>query len=626
MGHHGGLDTDDIDLKQVDFSHIPKLVEFIVPFKWHLALALVMTIAVAIMGTFGPLLIRRILDVDIPAGSIEQVTKTALTYLLVIAVIELLRVAQHYMMAWVGQNMLFSMRYRLFSHLQDLGLDFYDRIQAGRIMSRVTSDVEAINDLMTSGILGLVSDLVSLVAIVVIMLRMNTKLALIALTIVPILFIVVWTLRTRMTRAYHKVRRRAADISANLQESISGMRIVQAFSREDVNAERFVETTYRSFEAQMEAEKLRAMFNPIVDMIAALGSALIVYYGGLQMSWGDPAITIGTISAFLNYMTRFFWPIRNLVDMYNVVLQAGVSAERIFEVLETEPNVKDKEGAIELKDIEGHVKLEDVVFGYDPDHPVLHGVSLEALPKETIALVGPTGAGKSSIINLICRFYDVQEGRVLIDDIDVRDVTIESLRRNMGIVLQDTFIFSGTIRENIRYGRLDATDEEVEEAAKIVGAHDFIINLPDGYDTEVRERGSRLSVGQRQLLSFARAILADPRILILDEATSSVDAYTEYLIQKALVKLFEGRTSVVIAHRLSTVRNADRIYVIESGKVKEVGNHDELVALGGMYKSLYEKQFTDVIAAENGDDAEGVSSRSAGVAEFNPSAEHGGSS
>jgi len=625
MGHHGGLDTDDIDLKQVDFSHIPKLVEFIVPFKWHLALALVMTIAVAIMGTFGPLLIRRILDVDIPAGSIEQVTKTALTYLLVIAVIELLRVAQHYMMAWVGQNMLFSMRYRLFSHLQDLGLDFYDRTQAGRIMSRVTSDVEAINDLMTSGILGLVSDLVSLVAIVVIMLRMNTKLALIALTIVPILFIVVWTLRTRMTRAYHKVRRRAADISANLQESISGMRIVQAFSREDVNAERFVETTYRSFEAQMEAEKLRAMFNPIVDMIAALGSALIVYYGGLQMSWGDPAITIGTISAFLNYMTRFFWPIRNLVDMYNVVLQAGVSAERIFEVLETEPNVKDKEGAIELKDIEGHVKLEDVVFGYDPDHPVLHGVSLEALPKETIALVGPTGAGKSSIINLICRFYDVQEGRVLIDDIDVRDVTIESLRRNMGIVLQDTFIFSGTIRENIRYGRLDATDEEVEEAAKIVGAHDFIINLPDGYDTEVRERGSRLSVGQRQLLSFARAILADPRILILDEATSSVDAYTEYLIQKALVKLFEGRTSVVIAHRLSTVRNADRIYVIESGKVKEVGNHDELVALGGMYKSLYEKQFTDVIAAENDDDAEGVSSRSAGVAEFNPSAEHGGS-
>ena len=513
----------------------------------------------------------------------------------------------------------------MFSHLQDLGLDFYDRIQAGRIMSRVTSDVEAINDLMTSGILGLVSDLVSLVAIVVIMLRMNTKLALIALTIVPILFIVVWTLRTRMTRAYHKVRRRAADISANLQESISGMRIVQAFSREDVNAERFVETTYRSFEAQMEAEKLRAMFNPIVDMIAALGSALIVYYGGLQMSWGDPAITIGTISAFLNYMTRFFWPIRNLVDMYNVVLQAGVSAERIFEVLETEPNVKDKEGAIELKDIEGHVKLEDVVFGYDPDHPVLHGVSLEALPKETIALVGPTGAGKSSIINLICRFYDVQEGRVLIDDIDVRDVTIESLRRNMGIVLQDTFIFSGTIRENIRYGRLDATDEEVEEAAKIVGAHDFIINLPDGYDTEVRERGSRLSVGQRQLLSFARAILADPRILILDEATSSVDAYTEYLIQKALVKLFEGRTSVVIAHRLSTVRNADRIYVIESGKVKEVGNHDELVALGGMYKSLYEKQFTDVIAAENDDDAEGVSSRSAGVAEFNPSAEHGGS-
>ncbi len=303
-------------------------------------------------------------------------------------------------------------------------------------------------------------------------------------------------------------------------------------------------------------------------------------------------------------MTRFFWPIRNLVDMYNLILQAGVSSERIFEVLDTEPNVTDKEGAIELENVEGHVKFEDVVFGYVPEQPVLHGINLEALPKETIALVGPTGAGKSSIINLLCRFYDVQSGRVLVDGVDVRDVTIESLRRQLGIVLQDTFIFSGTIRENIRYGRIDATDEEVEEAAKVVGAHEFISNLPDGYDTEVRERGSRLSVGQRQLLSFARAILANPKILILDEATSSVDAYTEFLIQKALEKLFEGRTSVVIAHRLSTVRNADRIYVIESGLVKEVGNHEELIALGGLYKSLYEKQFTDIIAAENGEEME----------------------
>jgi len=329
----------------------------------------------------------------------------------------------------------------------------------------------------------------------------------------------------------------------------------------------------------------------MVDIISAFGSALIVYYGGLRMAWNDPTVTVGTIVAFLNYMTRFFWPIRNLTEVYNLILQAGVSSERVFEILDTEPNVKDKQGAIELGKVQGHVKFNNVVFGYEPGLPVLHGISLEARPNETIALVGPTGAGKSSIINLLCRFYDVDEGEILVDGIDIRDVTVESLRRNMGIVLQDTFIFSGTVRDNIRYGRLDATDEEVERAAKIVGAHDFIMRLPDGYDTEVRERGSRLSVGRRQLLSFARALLADPRILILDEATSSVDAYTEYLIQKALEKLFEGRTSIVIAHRLSTIRNADRIYVIQDGRVAEVGNHEELMAKGGLYKSLYEKQF-----------------------------------
>ncbi|HHY17974.1 MAG TPA: ABC transporter ATP-binding protein, partial [Firmicutes bacterium] len=479
-----------------------------------------------------------------------------------------------------------------------LGLDFYDSLQVGRIMSRVTSDVESLNQLISSGVLELLSDLVTLIAIMVIMLRMNVKLALVTLAVVPLLFTVVWSLRLRMTRAYHKVRRRVADINANLQESISGMRIVQAFSREDVNAEKFSDTNYQSLQAQLEAAKLHALFHPMVDVISALGSALIVFYGGLRMSWLDPGITVGTIVAFLNYMTRFFWPIRNLTEMYNLLLQAGVSSERVFEILDTRPNVKDKEGASELESVKGHVEFQDVVFGYDPEMPVLHGISIEAKPNETIALVGPTGAGKSSIINLLCRFYDVQEGRILIDGVDVRDVTIESLRRNFGIVLQDTFIFSGTVGDNIRYGRLEATDEEVEEAAKIVGAHDFISRLPEGYDTQVRERGSRLSVGQRQLLSFARALLANPRILVLDEATSSVDAYTEFLIQQALERLFEGRTSIVIAHRLSTIRNADRIYVIEDGQVKEAGNHEELIKNEGLYKSLYEKQFTSLSMAE----------------------------
>ncbi|MGB4459416.1 MAG: ABC transporter ATP-binding protein [Bacillota bacterium] len=591
MGRFRGLDAGNIELKDVNFSHLPKLKRFVKPFRWYLLLALALAVAISLLSTVGPLLVRRAIDVDIPSGDFSQLSKTALTYLGIMFLIEVLSVSQRYVMSWTGQHMLYSMRRALFSHLQDLGLDFYDKLQAGRIMSRVTSDVESLNQLISSGVLGLLTDLVTLVAIMAIMIQMNLKLALATLTVVPLLFLVVWTLRTRMTRAYHLVRRRIADIAANLQESISGMKIVQAFSREELNAEKFSDTNYESFQAQLEAARLHALFHPMVDIISAFGSALIVYYGGLRMAWNDPTVTVGTIVAFLNYMTRFFWPIRNLTEVYNLILQAGVSSERVFEILDTEPNVKDKQGAIELGKVQGHVKFNNVVFGYEPGLPVLHGISLEARPNETIALVGPTGAGKSSIINLLCRFYDVDEGEILVDGIDIRDVTVESLRRNMGIVLQDTFIFSGTVRDNIRYGRLDATDEEVERAAKIVGAHDFIMRLPDGYDTEVRERGSRLSVGQRQLLSFARALLADPRILILDEATSSVDAYTEYLIQKALEKLFEGRTSIVIAHRLSTIRNADRIYVIQDGRVAEVGNHEELMAKGGLYKSLYEKQF-----------------------------------
>jgi len=610
MGFHGGggfgrggpggrLDSDDLSLKDVNFSHLPRLKDFIKPYVWRLIMAMGLVIAISLLGLVGPLLIGRVIDKDIPARDYAGVTLTACLYIGVMGLTAILRYSQTYIMSWTGQKILYSMRKSLFVHLQDLGLDFYDRLQAGRIMSRVTNDVESLNHLISSSILNVLSDLVTLGGVVVVMLRLNVRLALVTFVTIPILFVVVWSLRLRLTRAHHKVRRRLADITANLQESISGMKIVQAFSREDVNAEKFNDTNYQNFQANLEVARLHALFFPMVDVISALGAALIVYYGGLRISVGDQAVTVGVLVIFLNYMRRFFWPIRNLTDVYQLLLQAAVSAERVFEVLDTEPNVKDKEGAIELGTVQGHVEFQDVTFGYDPDLPVLHDINIEAKPDETIALVGPTGAGKSSIINLLCRFYDVQRGRILVDGIDIRDVTMSSLRKNLGIVLQDTFIFSGTIRENIRYGRLDATDEEVEEAARIVGADEFIRRLPEGYDTEVRERGSRLSVGQRQLLAFARALLADPRILILDEATSSVDAYTELLIQRALEKLLKGRTSIIIAHRLSTIRNADRIYVIDQGMVKESGHHDELVQKGGLYKSLYEKQFAGAPLAAN---------------------------
>lgn len=591
MSYYGrGLDTGDISLKDVNFSHLPRLKEFMKPHTSRLVLSMILVTAVSLLALVNPLLVGRAIDVHIPGKDADGLLFTVGLYILVLCTMCILRYSQTYIMSWVGQSILYSMRKKIFEHLQDLGLDFYDSLQAGRIMSRATNDVEAINQLITSGILNLLSDLVTIGGIVIVMLRLNVKMALITYLTLPVLFVTIWSLRFRMTRAHHKVRRRIADVTANLQETISGMKIIQAFSREDMNADRFDDTNLQNFQANMEAAKLQAIFAPMVEIIGALGIALVVYYGGLRMSLGDTTITVGTIVVFITYVQRFFHPIRQLSDIYNLLLQAGVSSERYFEVLETKPNVEDKPGAIVLGQVNGHVRFEDVVFGYDPDLPVLHHLSIEAKPNETIALVGPTGAGKSSIINLLCRFYDIQSGTITVDSIDIRDVTIESLRKNLGIVLQDTFIFSGTVRENIRYGRLDATDEEVEEAAKIVGAHDFIMRLPDGYETQVRERGSRLSVGQRQLLAFARALLADPKILILDEATSSVDAYTELLIQKALAKLFKGRTSIVIAHRLSTIRNADRIYVINKGVVAESGSHDQLIQLGGMYRDMYEKQ------------------------------------
>ncbi len=595
MGHHmhgrGRLDVGDINLKDINFKHLGRTKEFLKPHFTRLAVAMVLVIGIAYLGLQGPLIIAQILDI-IPVGDQDGLYRLVTIYLILQGIIAVLRFAQTYIMSWTGQKMLYGMRKRLFVHLQDLGLDFYDDLQAGRIMSRVVNDVEAINQLLSGGALNLLSDLVTIFGIMYIMLDKNPTLALTTFITIPLLFLTVWFLQGRLTVAYHRNRRRLADIAANLQESISGMKITQAFSREDVNADRFSETNERNFESQMDAAKLHALFFPLVDVIGALGIALVYYYGGLRMFISDPAITVGTITLFTNYVTRFFGPIRNLVDVWNQVLGAAVSAERVFEVLDTVPNVQDKLGAVELERVKGHVLFNNVTFGYDPELPVLHGVNIEAKEDETIALVGPTGAGKSSIINLLCRFYDVQGGQVMVDGHDIRDVTIQSLRENMGIVLQDTVIFSGTIGDNIRYGRLGATHEEVVAAATAVGAHEFISALPDGYDTQVRERGSRLSVGQRQLLSFARALLADPRILILDEATSSVDAYTEMIIQKALEELFKGRTSIVIAHRLSTIRNADRIYVIDQGLLREVGSHEELMNSDGLYKSLYEKQFT----------------------------------
>ncbi len=591
-GGMGRLRNDEIEkrkISEIDHHMAKRLWGYIAPYKWSMALAIFCMLAASTMNLAGPYLLKTAIDSGMKAGNLSVINMIALVYIVTHLANWFFSYNQTYIMSKVGQDVIFSLRRELHSHLQKLGFKFYDRLQAGRIMSRVTNDIEALNQLVTSGLVNLVNDVFTLVGIITIMLFMNPRLALVSFATIPLLIFVTNFFTRRMREAYHDVRRKIADVNANLQESISGMKVVQSFSREDQNLQRFDQTNQGNLQANMQAATLHSAFFPLIEVIGALGTALVLWVGGTLVM--DNALTVGTVAAFLGYVTRFFQPIRDVSQVLNVVQSAAVSTERIFEFLDEVPEVQDAPGAQPLPAVVGEVRYEHVSFAYEEGQRILHDITLEVKPGRTVAFVGATGAGKSSIINLLCRFYDPQEGRILIDGHDIRHVTQQSLRSQLGIVLQDTFIFSGTVKENIRYGRLDATDEEIIEAAKAVNAHQFIMRLPDGYETQVHERGSTLSVGQRQLISFARALIANPKILILDEATSSVDAYTELLIQQALDRLLQGRTAFVIAHRLSTIRNADSIYALDLGRIIESGSHEELLAKDGIYRKLYEMQF-----------------------------------
>jgi len=592
----GGFDSEAVNIK-VETKILQRIVPYIRPYIPHLLAGLVFMLLVTVTGLITPYLEAQAIDTyilnkgDLTAEARSAgIARIALLYLALYVGNWVFSYWQTYFISWAGQNVIYALRQKMFEHLQKLSFSFYDGIEVGRIMSRVTNDVNALNELVSSGILNVINDAFMLGGTVFIMMRMNWQLALVTFTTFPFLLLIATRFRGRMQKAYHEVRRKAATVNANLQESISGVRVTQSFVREDKNAQRFDETNQDNMQANMQAAQLNSAFGPLVEIVATIGVCIVVWYGGLLIK--ADILTIGVVFAFLRYVSRFFMPIRDLSQVYNVWQAATISIDRIFELLDTEPNVKDSPEAIELPQVSGRVQFENVTFGYKPDQPILHNVNITVGPGQTVALVGPTGAGKSSIINLLSRFYDPQQGKVTIDGTDVRDVTQRSLHQQLGIVLQDTFIFAGTVKDNIRYGNPDATDEEVEASAKAVNAHDFIMRLPDGYGTEVHERGARLSIGQRQLISFARALLANPRILILDEATSSVDAYTEVLIQKALETLLKGRTSFVIAHRLSTIRNADRIITIDNGRVVEQGTHEELLqSPNGVYRTLYDMQF-----------------------------------
>jgi ATP-binding cassette subfamily B protein/subfamily B ATP-binding cassette protein MsbA len=524
-------------------------------------------------------------------GDLGRLSLTMLALLATYVVGALAQRGQIFRVGSVGQRVIAALRRRIFTQLQRLPLSFFDRQPIGDLVSRVANDVDTLNQLFSQGLTQLLGSLFSLIGILIVMLGLDLQLALVSFTIIPVMILVTIVFGRWSRAAYRVTRQTVGTVTAELQEEISGVRQAQAFNRTETNIVRFRERNAANRDANIQAVAISSAFSPSIDVLSTLATAIVIGYGGYLVFNGS--LTVGVLTAFLIYVQQFFRPIQLVAQVYTTMQSALAGAERIYAVLDTQPEPPDAIEAARLGRVEGRISFEDVGFAYDANHPVLFDLNFEAPPGQTVALVGRTGAGKTTIASLIPRFYDVTTGAVRIDGHDVRTVTRASLRAQIAIVLQEPFLFGGTIAENIAYGRPNATREMVEAAARAVDAHEFIAALPDGYDTALGEGGGALSQGQRQLLTFARAVVADPRILILDEATSSIDTRTETIIQRALATLLAGRTSVVIAHRLSTIRNAGQILVVDAGRIVERGAHDELLAANGAYAALYHRQFAD---------------------------------
>jgi ATP-binding cassette subfamily B protein len=582
--HQRGAEVDDWSWQRTR-RRLAMLVRFTRPYRTRTIFSIGSLLLATAFALAPPLLAKYAVDDGIRQHDLAKLWWIVGAFLLFGLLSWGMSYVQTYLTGWVGERILADLRNHLFDHLQDLSLGFYERNRAGVIISRLTNDVEAIDQLVTDGVTSLVQNSLTLLGTAILLFVLDWRLALATLVVIPFMSVASVIFRKRSARAYAAVRERLGLVTATLAEDIAGMRIVQAFTREQTNLRQFREVTERYREANMETVLLNGLYFPFVDLLSTVALAVVLGYGGHL--YFQSAITLGTLFAFMLYVQNFFDPVQQLSQLYGTFLSATAALDKIVDVLDQEPELVDRPGAVELPRVDGGVAFEGVRFGYGDGPEVLHELDLEVPAGTTVALVGHTGAGKSTIAKLLARFYDPREGRITIGGHDLRDVSQASLRRQLGIVPQEGFLFAGTVRENIAFGRPDAPAEDVVRAAETIGANEFILRLEDGYETELQERGTRLSLGQRQLVALARALLADPRLLILDEATSSVDIGTERKIERALRTLLAGRTAFVIAHRLSTIRDADLIVVLEHGRVVEQGTHDELMRVGGLYTSLY---------------------------------------